>query len=113
YTSGSYWMELLKAQNWMPWKRRMLAMLWDLGLEKYIAKDAKAPESADRANLATAELEEQKKWRDGDVKVHRHIELVIGDSEMIHISGTDSAREMWDQLTMVKESKGQLGVLAT
>jgi len=31
---------------------------------------------------------------------------------MIHISGASTAREMWDQLTMVKESKGQLGVLA-
>jgi len=32
---------------------------------------------------------------------------------MIHISGASTAREMWDQLTTVKESKGQLGVLAT
>ena len=31
---------------------------------------------------------------------------------MIHISGTSTAHEMWDQLTTVKESKGQLGVLA-
>ncbi|KAF8223696.1 hypothetical protein L208DRAFT_1516140, partial [Tricholoma matsutake] len=113
HTSGSYRMELLKAHNWMPWKQRMLAMLRDLRLEKYIAKDAKAPESADKANPTTAELEEQKKWRDSDVKARTHIELAIGNSEMIHISGTDSAREMWDQLTTVKESKGRLGVLAT
>jgi len=32
---------------------------------------------------------------------------------MIHISGATTAREMWEQLSMVKESKGQLGVLAT
>ncbi|KAF8240087.1 hypothetical protein L208DRAFT_1234803 [Tricholoma matsutake] len=64
----SYWMELLKAHNWMPWKQGMLAMLWDLGLEKYIAKDVKAPESADKTNLTSGELEEQKKWRDGDAK---------------------------------------------
>ena len=37
-------MELLKGHNWMPWKRRMLAVLRDLGLEKYITKDAKAPD---------------------------------------------------------------------
>ncbi|KAF8219238.1 hypothetical protein L208DRAFT_1553561, partial [Tricholoma matsutake] len=79
----------------------MLAMLWDLGLEKYIAKDAKTPELADKANLTTAELEEQKKWRDGDAKARTHIELVISDAEMIHISGADSAREMWDQLALV------------
>jgi gag-polypeptide of LTR copia-type len=113
YTSGLYQMELLKAHNWMPWKQRMLAVLRDLGLEKYIAKDAKSPESADRANLTTAEQEEQKRWRDSDAKARTRIELAIGDAEMIHISGADSVREMWDQLTMVKESKGRLGVLAT
>jgi hypothetical protein len=32
---------------------------------------------------------------------------------MIHISGAETAQEMWDQLTTVKESGGQLGVLAT
>ena len=47
------------------------------------------------------------------MKAHTRIELSIGDSEMIHISGTDTARGMWEQLTTVKESKGRLGVLAT
>ena len=32
---------------------------------------------------------------------------------MIHISGATTAWEMWKQLTMVKESRGHLGVLAT
>ena len=32
---------------------------------------------------------------------------------MIHISGTNTASQMWEQLCMVQESKGQLGVLAT
>jgi hypothetical protein len=35
-TIGSYRIEQLKAENWMPWKRRMLAIFRDLGLEKYI-----------------------------------------------------------------------------
>ena len=38
----------------------MLAMLWDLGLEKSIAKDAKAPEAADRDNLTQDEKEASK-----------------------------------------------------
>jgi gag-polypeptide of LTR copia-type len=106
-------MELLKAHNWMPWKRRMLAVLRDLGLEKYIAKDAKAPESADKSKPTNEEVEAQKKWKEGDTKAHTRIELSIGDAEMIHISGAETARQMWDQLTTVKESKGRLGVLAT
>lgn len=44
-------MELLKANNWMPYTRRMLAVLRDLGLEKYNAKDATAPGSADPNKL--------------------------------------------------------------
>jgi len=52
------------------------------------------------------------KWRKGDVKTRTQIELAIGDAEMIHVSGATTAQDMWDQLTMVKESKGQLGVLA-
>ncbi|CAA7264605.1 unnamed protein product [Cyclocybe aegerita] len=112
YTTGSYRMELLKAHNWMPWKRRMLAVLMDLGLDKYIAKDAKEPESANWSTPTTAELDAQKKWREGDTKARLRIELAVSDAEMVHILGATTASEMWDQLTTVKESKGRLGVLA-
>ena len=62
YTSRGYRMEMLKASDWMPWKRRMLAVLQDLGLEKYIAADAKLPELANRSKPTPEELEKQKKW---------------------------------------------------
>jgi gag-polypeptide of LTR copia-type len=91
----------------------MLAVLWDLGLEKYITMDMKVLESADKAKPTNEEVEVQKKWKEGDTKVHTCIELSIGNAEMIHISGTETARQMWDQLTTVKESKGWLRVLAT
>ena len=42
--SGSYRIELLKGDNWMPWKRRMLAILRDQGLEKYVKKTAELPQ---------------------------------------------------------------------
>jgi hypothetical protein len=91
YTSGSYRMEMLKATNWMPWKRQMLAVLRDLGLEKYIAADARIPESADRSKSTAVELEEQKKWREGDIKACTQIELAISDAKMIHIRGVMTA----------------------
>ena len=53
------------------------------------------------------------KWKEGDAKARTRIELSIGDSEMIHLSGASTAKDMWSQLSMVKESKGRLGVLAT
>jgi hypothetical protein len=113
HTSGSYRMELLKGNNWMPWKRRMLAVLRDLGLETYLDKDSKAPVAADPTKPTKEEKEAEKKWKDGDAKARTRIELAIGDSEMIHIIGAMSANEMWKQLTLVKESRGKLGVLAT
>ena len=91
----------------------MLAVLWDLGLEKYIKKDVNLPEATDKANPTQDEKEAEKKWKEGDVKACTHIELSIGDLEMIHISGADSIREMWEKLITMKESKGRLRVLAT
>ena len=88
-------------------------MLRDLGLEKYIAKDAKPPGSSNPQSPTMEELAATKKWAEGDAKAQTRIELMISDAEMIHISGTTTVQEMWDQLTMVKESKGRLGVLVT
>ena len=84
----------------------MLAVFRDLGLEKYIAKDAKAPESADPEKPTASEIEAKNKWAEGDGKACTQIELSIGNAEMIHISGAITASQMWDQLCMVKESKG-------
>lgn len=66
YTSGSYRMELLKAGNWLPWKRRMLAVLRDLGLEKYVMEDAS--KSVDDQTLTEEEKAVQKSWKIGDAK---------------------------------------------
>lgn len=61
-----------------------------------------------RYPIATKPSEEakQKQWRNGDAKARMRIELAIRDAEMMHISGVTSAKEMWEQLTMVKESRG-------
>jgi len=112
YTSGGYRIKLLKADNWMLWKRRMLAVLRDLGLEKYIAKDAKSPTLVDPNQPTKEEDEAVDKWKEGDARTRTCIELAIRDSEMVHISGASTAYQMWDQLSMVKESKGRLGVMA-
>ena len=68
YTSGSYRMEMLKSSNWMPWKCRMLAVLQDLGLEKYIAKDASVLGEAKRGEPTEKERKVQREWHEGDAK---------------------------------------------
>ncbi|KAF4622418.1 hypothetical protein D9613_009127 [Agrocybe pediades] len=112
-TTANYRMELLKAHNWMPWKRKMLAVLEDLGLDSYIERDAKRPESAIPGKPTAEEIEAQTKWDKGDRKARCRIELSISDAEIVHVMGARTAREMWDQLCTVKETKGTLGVLAT
>ena len=110
-SSGSYRMDLLRGDNWMPWKRRMLAILRDQDLEKYVEKDAALPTVS--TTPTSEERDALQKWKNGDAKARTRIELSIGDSEMIHLSGANTAREMWSQLVMVKEARGRLGILAT
>ena len=91
----------------------MLAILRDLNLEDYIKEESTLPRAADPAEPTDAEKEKIKAWKRGDAKARTRIELAIGDAEMIHISGANMAWEMWEQLKMVKESRGRLGILAT
>ena len=111
--SGSYQINLLKSDNWMPWKRRMLAILRDQDLKKFINKDAAPSKLSIPGEETKEEIKAISKWKQGDAKTHTRIELAVGDSEIIHLSGAMMAKEMWKQLSTVKEARGRLGVLAT
>ena len=91
----------------------MLAILRDLNLEEYIEKDSAPPVAIIPERPSDHEKGVLKAWKVGDAKARTRIELAIGDAEMIHISGAGTARDMWEQLKMVKESRGRLGILAT
>ena len=97
----------------MLWKHQILTILRDQGLEEYIDKDMKYPTAVNPLAPMEDETKAQRQWKIRDAKARTRIELAIRDAKMIHISGATSAREMWEQLTMVKESRGHLGVLAT
>ena len=61
-TSGSYQIKLLGPNNWVPWKRRVSAILRDLELEEYIEKDSKCPIARDPAKPNEEEEKLQKQW---------------------------------------------------
>ena len=82
----------------------MLAILRDEDLEKYVKKDTAPPTVS--TTLTSEERDALQKWKNGDAKARTRIELSIGDSEMIHLSGANTAWEMWSQLVMVKEVRG-------
>ena len=94
HSSGSYHIELLKGDNWVPWKQRMLAILRDQGLEKDVRKEVKPPTPVKPAEPTKEELEAAEKWKEGDARACTRIELSLGDSEMIHLKiGRASCRE--------------------
>ena len=111
--NGGYRIELLGSNNWMPRKHQILPILRDLNLEEYIEKESASPIARDPTKPTDVEKGLIKAWKTGDAKARTRIELAIGDAEIIHISGANTAKEMWEQLTMVKESHGRLGILAT
>jgi hypothetical protein len=107
-------MEPLTATNWMPWKRHMLAILWELGLEAFITKEGSvkptltAPDASPPVTQA-----EITRWETNEQRARTRLKLAISDSEMAHIIDAQTAYEIWIRLVEVKKSKGWLGILAT
>lgn len=94
----------LDDNNWYAWKQRTLAILRDCGPEEYVTGSKKTkPE-------APGPLQEA--WTKLEVKAHTILDSTIGQSQVMHIMGTETAREIWDQLLQVKELKGILAALS-
>jgi hypothetical protein len=111
HSSGPYRIDLLSSNNWLPWKRRMIAILRDQKLGKYLEKDAAPPTPADPMKPTSEETRAIEAWKEGDYRAQSRIELSIGDAEMVHIVGAKTASQMWMQLSLVKETRGEMGVL--
>ena len=107
-STGSFRIEPLKADNWMPWKRRMLAVLRDQGLSKHLTEDEPGADIA-----KPDEVKALQRWKEGDLRTQARIELAVSDAEIVHVMGAKTAKEMWSQLSLVKETRGKLGILAT
>ena len=108
--SGSYRIEPLNADNWLAWKRKITAILRDLDLESLLTEGP--PQAKVAASPTDAERKAIDEWKKKDSRARTRIELAVGDSEMIHLLGATTAKEMWDQLKTVKEVRGKLGILA-
>src|SRR6267154_1748913 len=110
-SSGSslYRIEHLGENNWIPWKTKVQAILGDKGLEGYIDGTKpiplRGPDPVPADKLATIS-----RWEAEDRKAKTVIVLLVSDAQMVHLTGTNMAKEMWDQLKLVKESRGQQGI---
>ncbi|KAG2073919.1 hypothetical protein BDR04DRAFT_1009203 [Suillus decipiens] len=93
--SSLYWIKHLNDSNWLGWKHQVKAIMFEKGIEGYVEGTVPKPTQGD-TDIA--------KWEMQDCKVQTVIELSIYDSQMIHLAGATMAKEMWDQLKIVKES---------
>ena len=107
--SSLYRIELLREDNWLPWKRRITGILRDRNLLKFVDGTAKKPEVSDP--MKDGEEAKVTAWEEGDSRARTQLELTLSDAQMVHIAGAKSAEEMWKQLTLVKEARGRLGIL--
>lgn len=110
--SAYYRIDPLKGDNWLQWKRRILAIMRDRRLIGQIDGTNPYPEPADPKKIDKAEQVLIDAWIVIDGPAQTQIELSIGDSEMVHILQAKTAKEMWDTLCAVKEPRGALGVLS-
>ena len=89
----------------------MTAILRDQKLGKFIEKDAAPPIPVNPTKPTPEEMKAIEIWKEGDYRAQSRIELSIGDAEMIHIMGASTASQMWKQLSLVKENRGEMGAL--
>lgn len=83
----------------------MIAVLRERKLLNYIMDPSymKRPEPATADKPTEDEKRKQEDWDYRDGQARTQLELSIGDSEMVHLLNTTSAKEMWDALVAVKE----------
>ena len=111
-SSGSYRIELLNEDNYIPWKRRVIAILRDRDLLGHVDGTTTKPEPATAGSPTAAEKKAIEDWEKNDGKAQSVIELSLGNEQMTHISQANTAKEMWEQIRTVKEARGDLGAIA-
>jgi hypothetical protein len=109
-SSSLYRIELLREDNWLPWKCRITGIMRDRRLLKYA--DGSEGKPALSVPPKKEETEELAKWIENDARAPTQIELTLSDPQMIHIAGAKTAVEMWTQLRTMKEARGKMGIIS-
>ncbi|KAJ7198371.1 hypothetical protein GGX14DRAFT_666744 [Mycena pura] len=104
--SSLFRIEQLTDTNWVPWKRRVTAIMRERGLLKIIEGTTAKPVPADLDNPTNDKRKQLERWMELDGKAQTQIELTLSDGQMVHIAGAKTAAEMWLQLKQVKERAG-------
>ena len=84
-----YHIELLREDNWLPWKRRITGILCDRNLLKFVDGTAKKPAVSDP--VKDGEEAKVTASEEGDSRARTQLELTLSDAQMVHIVGAKSA----------------------
>lgn len=92
----------LNESNWIGWKQRVWALIEERELDGYVDGSIPRP----------TEVDEQPAWDKKDKAAMRCIKMSIGDANMAHILGAKTSKAMWDNLTLVRERRGNQGIIS-
>lgn len=101
--SSTVRIELLNKENFDTWKIQMEALLIKNDAWSYVGGDTVKPELIVGDERSVAEV---KKWETADQKAKSDIILAISPTELKQIKGCTTAREVWNKLSSIYQSKG-------
>ena len=88
--------EPLNADNWLGWKQCVMALFQDRDLDGYV--DGTIPRPVQVGTTVDPTIAaEQLAWDKKDKSAQNCIRLTVGDTNMAHILGASTAKQMWDQ----------------
>ena len=94
--------EPLGEQNWMIWRERMRRVLRLCGVEAYVEGRIELP----------ADTKGAENWEFNDNYAQVMIANNIASTEMVHVSQCRTAKNMWENLEAVHESKGHQTIVS-
>ena len=100
----SYKQELLGDENWVTWKLRMTNVFSLHKVIDHVVSHIPKPDISDVTALA--------EWTDKDEKVKTLLFMSVGDDNLIHLSDSETAAQMWDNLRAVYKVKGHQMIIA-
>lgn len=101
--SSNVRIELLNKENFDTWKIQMEALLVKNDAWSYVSGETVKPEVVAGDEASATRL---KKWETADRKAKSDIILSISPTELKHVKGCETSREVWDKLASIYQSKG-------
>ena len=100
----SYKQELLGDDNWVAWKLRMTNVFSLHKVIDHVVSHIPKLDISDVTALA--------EWTDKDEKAKMLLFMSVGNDNLVHLSDSETAAQMWDNLRAVYKVKGHQTIIA-